>query len=85
MSTARRLAKLEAVRERRHGVRWHTYVVYEDVEVTPAEAARRLAEDAKLRQAEEAAKRDGVRLSVFRVIYDGGNPDTEPPRRAGRA
>ena len=85
MSTARRLARLEAIRERRHGVRWHSYVVFENVEATPAEAARRLAEDAKLRQAEEAAKRDGVRLSVFRVIYDGGNPDTEPPRRAGKA
>ena len=37
MSTARRIAKLEAVRERLRVVRWHSYVVFENVEATPAE------------------------------------------------
>ena len=48
MSTARRLARLEAIRERLRVVRWHSYVVFENVEATPAEAARRLAEDCLL-------------------------------------
>ena len=75
MSTASRIAKLEAIRARMRPreVRYHFAKFFGGRDIAPDEAA-------KLRQAEAQAKADGVRLSVICVHYgNDSDPEAEPP------
>ena len=60
MSTARRIAQLEAKRARARGARVFVFTTWPGKDTAGDDAARRLAE--------EAAKLEGLRLTVVRVI-----------------
>lgn len=69
MSTARRIAQLEAKRARTRGERVFIYVSWPGKDTAGDDAARRLAE--------EAAKREGKRLTVVHVIDPNIAPEED--------